>query len=369
MKINKLLPLFFAFPFIFNSCVKEDDSPIVIPPFEGKVVTLLADDKINKGDPTEANQFWIELGTGKVTITHRENWDLGFYSGDDFRVILNSSLVMSVGKIENAINIDAVNSQTVASLKSLVQVANFQNNSQYIDNPNGQILAQTTGIDEIKLDENQNNVYLLNMGHKTYMGSTTVGSVYTMGEARGWKKIRILRHNGGYKIQYADLDDTNHKEFIVTKDSNYNHQFFSFKTENYVEIQPRKMNWDLSFTVFTNLTNAGSFMTSYVYPDFIISNTLGNVSAYEVVTAAGQGETEYTNFKLENVEPSKLVSNDQRIIGSNWRTTTGANGAEVYSNKFYIIKNSVGLYYKLRFLRIKDEAGNRGYPQFEYKPL
>lgn len=350
--------------FILNACISEDDTPVKVEPIQGKTITLE-----EKADPTEAHQFWIELATGEVTKTHRENWDLGFYCGDEFRVTLNSSLQMAVGKIENAYSIDAVNSQTIGNMKSEVQVGNYLSNEQYVDNPSGDILNQTTAIAEINNNDNLNNVYLLNLGNKVFTGNVTPGSINTKGDARGWKKIRILRHQQGYKIQYADLDATTHKEFIVTKDNAYNFRFFSFTTESYTDIQPKKKNWDISFSVFTNVISAGSYLTSYVYPDFFVSNSLGKVSVYEVVTAAGQGESTYNNFKLEDVDHGKLLTYDQRAIGGNWRTTTGANGAEVYSTKFYVLKNSDGFYYKIRFLRMKDDNGNRGYPQFEYKAL
>lgn len=348
------------------SCIAEDATPVKVPPLEGALLTLN-----EKADPTEANQFWIDLSSGNVKSTHRELWDLGFYCGDDFRVMLNSSLVMSVGKIENVINIDAVSSQSVKDLKLVVQAANFADNSQYIDNPNGDILNQTTGIDPINADDNLNKVYLLNMGYKTYSGTVIPGTIYNIGETRGWKKIRILRQSSGYKIQYADLDETSHKEFIVSKDAEYNYKFLSLTTGTYADIQPKKKEWDLCFTVFTNLTlnPANNEYTSYIYPDIMLHNILGGVGVYEVTTAVGQGEAEYNNFKKENVEPAKFIFNDQRAIGSNWRTTTGINGAEVYSNKFYILRDGDGFFFKIRFLRMKDDQNNRGYPQFEYKPL
>jgi len=358
-----ILVIFFA---TLTSCVAEDVTPVKIPPIEGSVLTLN-----EKADPAEVNQFWIDLSTGDVSKTHRELWDLGFYCGDEFRVMLNSSLVMSVGKIENANNIDAVNSQTVKDLKLLVQAANFTDNSKYIDNPNGDILNQTTGISSISADDDSNNVYLLNMGYKTYSGTISPGTIYNVGALRGWKKIRILRNSLGYKIQYADLDETTHKEFIISKDSQYNYRFFSFATGSYADIQPKKKEWDLCYTVFTNLTlNPGDNLeTSYIYPDIVLHNILGGAGVYEVTTAAGQGEIAYNNFRKEDVDGTKFIINDQRAIGSNWRTTTGANGAEVYSNKFYVLKDSDGFFFKIRFLRMKDDENYRGYPQFEYKPL
>lgn len=350
---------------LFTSCIREDNTPVIIEPISGAVVDP------DMGGPTEKNQVWIELSTGTVKTTLRENWDLGFYSGNEFRVILNSSLVMAAGRIENSFNIDAVNSASVKNLKPLVQVANFADNAKYIDDPSGDIFNQSTGIQEIKANDDENNVYLINMGYSTYTGTTVPGSVYTLGDERGWKKIKIVRFQNGYKIQYADLDETTHKEYIITKDSEYNYKFFSFFTGTETEIQPKKKNWDLCFTVFTNLVHNpdNNLPTSYIFPDVVLHNILGNVGAYEITTANGQGEVDYNKFTKENIDQTKFSRSDQRTIGGNWRTTTGANGAEVYSNKFYIVKNSDGFYFKLRFLRMKNQEGFRGYPQFEYKAL
>lgn len=365
---NFITILFVFIVMIPVSCIHEDDTPVKIPPTESAVLSP------EVGGPAEQNQIWIQLSAqpaNTMKSTPREAWDLGFYSGEDFRVILNSSLVMAVGKIKNAYNIDEVNAQTIGDMMNWVQVGNFQDNSQYVDNPNGEILTQTSGIAPIEANDNFNNVYLLNMGYKAYTGNTVPGSIYSIGEERGWKKIRILRTTGGYKIQYADLDQTTHQEFTITKDAEYNYQFFSIVKGALANIQPKKNSWDLCFTVFTNtiLNPTNNLLTSYIFPDFVVTNTLGNVVAYEVTTAPGQGEAAYSRFKLQDVDATKFVLHEQRTIGSNWRTTTGSNGVEVYSNKFYVVKNSDGFYFKLRFLRMKNNEGYRGYPQFEYKAL
>ena len=164
-----------------TSCIREDNTPVKIAPISGAILSP------EIGGPSEKNQIWIELSSGTVSATHREDWDLGFYSGPEFRVILNSSLIMAVGKIENTFDIDSVNAASVADLKNKVQVANFADNSIYIDDPSGNLLNQTTGIAEIKTRDNENNVYLLNLGYSTYEGDMVPGSVYTVGEARGWK--------------------------------------------------------------------------------------------------------------------------------------------------------------------------------------
>ena len=350
---------------IFSSCIREDNTPVKVPPIEGHVVSP------EVGGATQPNQVWIDLSENKQTVNKRDIWDLGFYCGEEFRVILNSSIMMAVGKIEGVNNIDAVNSNTVSNLKTLVQVANFEPNEQYVDDPSGNYLTQTTAISKIDADPEKNAVYLLNMGKNLYAGSTVPGTVYTAGEERGWKKIRILQEQNGYKIQFADLDSPTHEEIVIPKNPDYHFKFLSLQNKMTVPVQPEKKKWDLYFSVFTNVIEnpAIGSQTSYIFPDMVLTNLFSNVEVYQVKVASGQGESAYNAFKKEDIDYSKFIKNDQRVIGSNWRTTTGPNGAEVFSDRFYVLKDAEGILFKILFTRMKNTEGYRGFPEFEFKPL
>lgn len=360
--MKKYIYITYAFSSLaLGSCIRQDETPITIPPLEGAVVDVAV------GGPNQPNQVWVNLSDNTQKATSREAWDLAFYSGDENRVILNYSLIMAVGKIENTYDIDKVTPEMVAELKNKVQVANFDpENSKYVDNPSGQYLTQTTGIEEIKTDENQNNVYLLNMGNAIYQGTTAKGSPYPRGESRGWKKIKITATNGGYKIQYANLEDTTHKEAFIKKDSEYHFNFFSIINEKVTDVQPKKNDWDLCFTVFTNLVDNGGASTSYIYSDMVISNIFSKTAIYEVKTNTLTADEEYKNFKRENIDETKFDTTDQRTIGSSWRD---AQRRIVFPNKFYVIKDAEGFYYKLKFIKLMNDDGYRGYPQFQYEPL
>lgn len=346
---------------VTQSCINDKEDPVAVSPSDGAILQPAV------GGATQPNQVWVDLSTEKLIETVRTKWDLGFYSGSSFKVVLNSSIMMAAGKIEGATNIDAVTEASVAALKDKVQVANFDpSNENYIDNVKGDING-FTAISEISATDSDNAVYLVNMGRKIFEGSVPVGSTATGGDARGWMKIQITRSGDGYKIKYADIASTTHKEYIVAKKTDYNFAFFSMETNQEVNVQPEKKNWDLCFTVFTNvITGAGS----YIYADFVVHNILGNVGAYQITVPNGTNASEYyNNFKLENVDASKLIYNDQRAIGGNWRNPVGTNGLEVYGDRFYIVRDADGLYFKLKFNRMTSLDGVRGYPQFEYKPL
>ncbi|WP_346984768.1 HmuY family protein [Chryseobacterium sp. POE27] len=349
--------------FISQSCISDNEDPVVVAPSEGARVDP------NVGGATQPNQVWFDLGTETEILTKRTDWDLAFYSGNAFKVVLNSSIMMAAAKIPNANDIDAVTEANVSSLKTQVQVANFNPaNVAYIDDVNGNFPSGYTAIEEVKTVDSENAVYLVNMGKEIYSGSVPTGSVTTGGDSRGWMKVQVTRTaNGGYKVKYAEPNSTSHRELIINKNSAYNYNFVSLKNDKEVLIQPEKKKWDICFTVFTNtITGAGS----YIYADFVTINNVGGAGAYEVIVpATTSGVEAYNSFKTSDIDQSKFIYNDQRIIGANWRNPVGANGLEVYGDRFYVVKDAEGYYFKLRFTRLTSTSGERGYPQFEYKPL
>lgn len=349
--------------FISQSCINDNEDPVAVAPSEGARVDP------NIGGATQPNQVWFDLGTETEILTKRTDWDLAFYSGSAFKVVLNSSIMMAAAKIPNATDIDAVTEANVSSLKTQVQVANFNPaNVAYIDDVNGDFPSGYTAIEEIKPTDSDNAVYLVNMGKEIYSGSVPTGSVTTGGDSRGWMKVQVTRTaNGGYKVKYAEISSSSHKELIINKNTAYNYNFVSLKNDKEVFIQPEKKKWDICFTVFTNtISGAGS----YIYADFVTINNVGGAGAYEVIVpATTSGVEAYNTFKTSDIDQAKFIYNDQRVIGSNWRNPVGVNGLEVYGDRFYVVKDAEGYYFKLRFTRLTSTSGERGYPQFEYKPL
>lgn len=371
MKYIKIL--FLLLIITVQSCLSADEDPVSVSPLTGST----SDPAV--GGATQPNQVWIDLsdtdpvtGKPKQTTTLRTDWELGFYTGDEFRVVINGSIGMAVAKIPNATNINTVKSADVSGMTGLVQIGTFaSSNLEYIDNPNGNFLTQTTGIAEIKVNDSENAVYLVNMGKTIPNATVAQGSVSLTGDARGWKKIQILRANNGYKLRYADLDESQYKEVIILKNSEYNFNFFSLQKGSPVDIQPKKDNWDIAFTTFTNevFLAPGESAGSYFYADFILTNTVSGVGAYQVNVPAGKTlDQTYNDFKLSNIEQSKFIFNDHRALGDKWRTTTGANGAQTYSDRFFILKDAEGFYFKIRFNAMTKD-GVRGNPNFEFEPL
>lgn len=314
------------------------------------------------GGSGQPNQVYVDLSTGKLTTVVRTSWDLGFYSGSEFRVVLNGSLKMAAKQLTTT-NIDQV--QTSDETMIISQGSGFVNQ---VDGPSGNILE--TAIAGVSSTDSENKVYLIYMGNNSApadLGSEGVGA----GASRGWKKIRVLKSGSDYKVQYADIAATTHEEIIISKNSAYNFTFLSLLDKKTVSVEPQKNQWDLNFTSFTNVIPGQSGLSPYHYADYVVNNIKGGAQTYQVLTSAFT----YDAFTLANVDNSKF-NDDQRNIGSNWRGTSviGPNGTPVSqfvlrTDRFYVVKDPAGNIYKLKFTGGTKEDGERGFPKFQYSLL
>lgn len=354
--------------FALTSCSEDSNlnsDPVVVKPVDGGVVAAKV------GGPNQPNTVYVDLSSNAQTTSKRDVWDLGFSSGSDFRVIINGSVKMAVKKLETT-NIDEVQTKDDAVAVGYTTMANWG----YVDNPTGILTGNGNGngtaIAEIAANEANNYVYLVNMGY--HVGTTTpaIGSVALDGESRGWKKIRITRDGDNYVIDYANLNETTHKTIKVTKKAEYNFTFISLSSGQEVNVQPAKKQWDFALTGFTNYFMSGQDQITYYFSDFVSTNILGGTKVYMVQSSAENLENDYAAFTKNNVIEANFTAsaNDQRIIGSGWRNGGGPNSQpSIKDNLFYVLKDVDGNLFKLKFIALTNDAGERGNPVFEYALL
>jgi hypothetical protein len=315
------------------------------------------------GGANQPNQVYIDLSSGAMTKAVRTSWDLGFYSGSDFRIVLNSTVKMSAKQLTST-NIDEVQAADETML-----INQGQGSASQIDDASGNILI--TAIAGVSATDSENKVYLINMGSNPATTAPASGKEgAASGTSRGWKKIRVLKSGNDYKLQYADIDATTHSEVTISKNAAYNFTFFSLLDKKTVSVEPQKAQWDISFTTFTNII-PGATPTPYFYPDFVLNNLKGGALTYQVLVTDA---VTYDNFTLANVDAAKFTA-DQRNIGSNWRSTSvTVNGTPVSqfvlkTDRFFVVKDPAGNVYKLKFTGGASETGERGFPKFQYAIL
>ncbi len=320
--------------------------------------------KPNVGGSNEPNQVYIDLSSKTAKVVKRDTWDLGFYSGDKFRVALNSSLFMMAKKL-NKTDIDKVTEADVKALKDKMQFL-VSGSDKYADDPAGDITK--TAISAIAENNADNPVYILKLGNEIGTETPETGSVAISGAERGYKKIRILRKDNGYLLQYAAIGSTTHKEIFIAKKPGYNFTFFSFKTGGEVTVEPKKTDWDINFSTATEVlelpASYGGGKSAYGFSDFVLSNRLGGVEVAQVKVDADKTLT-YDNFTINDINTVTFKS-EATAIGSTWR--------DVFTHQpttdiFYIVRDPENNYYKLKFTALTNANGERGYPAFEYKLL
>lgn len=313
----------------------------------------------NVGGPNEPNQVFIDLSSQSQVSSRRDAWELAFYSGDDYRVAINQTIYMAASSLSEN-DIDAVTGSEVeiTDLQPLMSVGQEGANA-YVDAVDGDIAG--TAITEIASNDDENPVYLIHLGNEIPNSDPNPGSSDVAGASRGWKKIRILRNNNGYTLQYADLEDTTHQEVTISKNAAYNFSFFSLEAASEVTIEPEAQLWDLSFTVHTNVISFGGPLGAYGFSDFIITNRKGGAKVYSVSTDSFT----YENFTAENVVDAEF-NTAQNVIGSSWRNVFAGTAENTI---FYVIQDADDNTYKIKFNNLVNENGERGFPDFEYSLL
>ncbi len=348
----------FTLATVGNDLVPGERSALVVSFSE-----ILADEGTmdpNVGGQEQPNKVFIDLSANRQTSVHRSDWDLGFYmAAGEFRVILNSASSMMARALDKN-DLNAVTAEDTtgwgqqlstdavfAAITSGPPPAWVSEATSWIDDPAGDLSA--TAIAEIAAAASDNNVFIVNRG------------AHPDGTPRGWKKVRIIRNGDNYTLQHADIDATSFTSIDITRDEEFLFNYVKFET-GVVEIEPKKEKWDIAFTVFTNTTAFGPGLTvPYVFNDVVIQNRFDTETA-ELLTATAGTYEDFDEADLAGV----TFGTSQINIGSSWRSGGGpGSGPALKEDRFYVIKDSAGNIYKLKFTAL-TQNGERGRPQFQF---
>ena len=300
----------------------------------------------NEPGSSAGNSVFVDLSTDKQFSAARNSWDLGFYCGPEFRVIINNTTSATIKALTTRTNLqDVVASDTIGlSLGFSFTPTDYA----LVDDIRG--VLSKTAMPAITANEADNKVYILNCG--------TGGSV----AARDWYKIKITRNGSyGYTLQYAKLKEGSTISSInIIKDENYNFRYLHLQN-GLVEVEPYKELWDFKWSYQLYETSLGGSTIPYPFSDLVMINHLAGVHAAQVLTSV----VSFDNYKQDNIG-STVFSPAMDVIGSSWRSTQPATGAR--TDRFYVIKDPAGRVYKLKFLAMgAGDGGVRGKPQFQYQ--
>jgi len=353
MKMNTITKLGWvaAVALSISACSRDNDPTPEIPPSDGTELTLDG----GEGGATAENSVFVDLSAAEQKAVKRESWDLGFYTGNQFRVKLNNTSGASAIQLD-ATDLNSVDENDV-DLEELAIPLGTVDEFSLFDDVSGDV--NKTVIAEVSNIETDNKVYVINPIGGSHGATIDAENVY---------KIRVLRSGDDYTLQYAKLNATSYETLTVAKDADYNFNYVSFANGN-TTVEPAKADWDFEWTwsLYFGAMPTGAFYP-YAFSDLIFVNYLAGVSAAEVLAET----VTYADFSEADLV-GVTFSTGRNTIGSNWRSTSPATGAK--QDLFYLIKDADGNIYKVRFISMGAQSGDtppadggkRGYPELEYK--
>lgn len=298
------------------------------------------------------NAVYADLSANAQTAIDRKSWNLAFYGGAEFKVVLNAYTQTTAAALTKT-DISTVTLEDAETIANLDHANPFPSgnhaNLALVDYYDGALNKLVFA--DVSATESENKVYLV-----SFEGNKAKAS---------WYKVKVNRNGAGYRVHYALIGETTIKTLDVAKNADFNFSFASLVTNQTVSVEPRKTNWDIAwgYNTYTSVTTNPS-SEPYWYQDFVSLNYLGGAQATEIIkTTATEAETAYASFAEADL--TGLVFLQTRdAIGSKWRTTTGAG---IRRERFYVVKDTEGNFYKLRFLTMGvGDAGERGRPVIEY---
>jgi hypothetical protein len=295
------------------------------------------------------NTVYIDFSNNTQTAIARTGWDLGFYNGTDYRVVINNIAGASVVAVDKT-EINAVTSSDINP--DDLKLGFGEGNFEIVDDVFGNLT--NTAIPAISATAGDNKVYVINR----------VGGSGSIGAVEDLVKVRILRRTNGYTLQYAKINETAFTSLDIDKTEATNFAYVSLSTGK-VEFEPAKTKWDIQWSwgiLRTENPPQSGVWLPYGYSDLVFTNYLNNTQAAEILTTFSTYEA-FSEADLAGV----TWSSERNAIGSNWRVTSPTASAGVKTDRFYLVKDSGGNIYKIKFMSFHpNDGGTRGKPVIKY---
>ncbi|MCX6282508.1 MAG: hypothetical protein NTU51_11165 [Bacteroidetes bacterium] len=170
-----------------------------------------------------------------------------------------------------------------------------------------------------------------------------------------------LKH-GIYYLRYCGIRGGTVSPVSVQKDPSVNYLFYGIRSgEGVIPLEPSKSRYDLLFTQYTTLlyTSEGA-----AYP-YLVTGVLSNRNGVKV---AIDTVNSFSSIDL-SIARTMNYTDAMDAIGYDWKVYNfTADSYTVRTNLAYIITNSQGYFYKLRFVSFYS-GGVKGYPIIETQRL
>jgi len=333
MKITgKNIALIF-FIVLIVGCQKEDTA--VILPAPGDMSNSIA-----TMGPNYLNQVYFDFGTGKQHTVDYRIYDLAFESSaNGFRIYLNTGKLMFVCHTGET-NFNAADTSG----------KQWRTDSNQLDD-------DSTAIGDWK---SNGEVIVIDRGRAENYG------------VERWRKLKVISVDANsYNIEYQTYNSSVIHQFQLIKDPDYSLVYFSFDNDGQqVSVSPKKDSWDIVFTKFTHTYYDEPITSPFKY--YLVTGAILNKWNNELNTSVKKDSTigykPFVDVIASDIN-SYPLSAGATIIGFDWKYFDFNLGYIIYPDRFYLLKDELGFYYKIRFLDFYDSTGNKGSATFEYQRL
>ncbi len=270
-------------------------------------------------------QTYFDLGSNQnVGSNNKELWDLGF-SSSGAHIILNSAKSgLRAAQIESAWEESIIKSDWELDF----------------DLPTG-------NLEDLCIGTSFEETILIDRG------------LTSSGEEIGCVKVWVSFENGSYFIKVSNLDNSMEQEFVLEQNSIYNYVYLNVAIGQ-VSVAPPKVEWDLIFTHYLHVYDPETNPFPYQVTGCLINSE--GVSVTEI------GDIPFDEINMQTTE-GLTFSEEWDEIGFDWKYFDFDLGFITLDNRVYIIKDTEGETFKLRFTSFYDNNGVKGNPQFEFQKL
>jgi hypothetical protein len=339
MKTGLIVILFWC----LSSCFTKEE-PMALPSGNSEIATL------SLGTNYEREVFF-DLSSNTFQERRWADWDLRFEaSKDGYGVFINTGKDMFVR-----------NTGYVGLIQTL-DTNKFGKSPKLVDFPEGQASVSAIG-----------NWRQYNLIKPPPQISEYMIFIIQMDYKSGYERFKRLQIQDAddtcFKLVITDLYDkgglpvTSGKQIIIPKDPDRNYTYFSFEKGIIKDAEPYKNSWDFEFTRYKHI-----FFN--ILPDnkpwaYTLSGVLNNPNNVQV--ARDSAVTAFEDIDVNTISKYQLTTN-RNTIGYDWKTHafSGVGNYSIAPKLSFIIRDTDGHYYKLRFLDYNNNLGIPGYPKFEF---
>lgn len=315
---------FLSLPFLLSACIKEE-LPVPAVPRGDAVTTELC------MGPGYQDQIWFDLSTASTVHRNAKTaWDLAFESAPDgWHVLLNGARLMTAWNI-GVVDLTAAHDTVGMQL------------GRRIDAPSGD--ADSTAFGDWR---GTDAVYIVDLGYDL------------TGLYLGQRKVRFASVDAAsFTIETTQLDGSDLRSIVIPKDGSRTYTYFSF-AGGVVVVEPVRGSWDLVITQYSH-----QFYTPYI--PYIVAGVLIDGTATRAARIVGR---DFTSISLSDTLNFPFEER-RNVIGYDWKVYSFETSSySIDPTLAYIVRDSDGYYFKLRFLEFYGDLGQTGCPLFETVPL